>query len=591
MIVELQLTNYRGFQSHTIPFRKTSIIVGPNNAGKSTVIEALRLLSIVSSRFGAVNFNEVPRWLDAPRAYRGFSPSLKGIDFNDKSIFYRLGEPPAEIKAIFDNGVIVNIFIGRDADIFAIVIDDRGKIVTTKGQAQRVQLPSIGILPQVTPISREELLLATDYARRIIPATWSSAHFRNQIHLYREYYNEMKQLVESTWKDLRIVDLEVIGEMPQAQLMLTLYDSSFGTEAGWVGHGLQMWLQTMWFLARSHDNASIILDEPDVYMHADLQRKLIRLLKGLDKQIIVATHSVEIMSEVEPAEILVVNRRSSKSGFADSVPYVQSLIRSIGSVHNLQLARIWNAHKLILVEGPDDVKFLRILHRILFSKSAESFEAIPIIELGGWSGWKHATGYPELLKNAFEENIITYCIFDSDYFTAQAIDERVQEASKKDIKIHIWRKKEMENYFLTPTTVQRIVSREMRKDVEIPSVEYIDSIINVVVDGMKGETVDNISTCIQQSDRKLVAGTAHRMARQKVESLWGTEDGQRSIVCGKDVISRLSEWAQQNYGVTLNGERILKNMTYQEIDQELKQVITAIEKGQPLQPYNNSLPK
>lgn len=384
MIVELQLTNYRGFRSHTIPFRNTSIIVGPNNAGKSTIIEALRLLSIVTSRFGSVNFNEVPRWLDAPRSYRGFSPSLKGIDFNDKSIFYRLGEPPAEVKATFNNGVIVNIYIGRDADVFAVVMDEQGKIITTKGQAQRILLPSIGILPQVTPIQREELLLTTDYARRVIPATWSPSHFRNQIHLYHEYYDEMKRLVETTWKDLRIVDFEIVGDIPQAQLMLTLYDSSFGTEAGWVGHGLQMWLQTMWFLARSHDNASIILDEPDVYMHADLQRKLIRLLKALDKQVIVATHSVEIISEVEPAEILVVNRRSPKSGFADSVPYVQSLIRSIGSVHNLQLARIWSTHKIVLVEGPDDVEYLRIIHRILFPKSPDSFDNIPIVPLGGW---------------------------------------------------------------------------------------------------------------------------------------------------------------------------------------------------------------
>lgn len=584
MISEIQLTNYRGFQNHIIPFRKTSIIVGPNNAGKSTAIEALRLLSIVTSRLGSVNFNDVPRWLSAPRSYRGFSPSLKGIDFNDKSIFYRLGDPPAEIKVVFNDGVTIQIYIGTDADIFAVVMDSEGKVVTTKGQAQRLNLAPISILPQVTPIPREERLLTPDYARQVIPATWSSAHFRNQIYLFREHYDEMKRLVESTWKDLRIVDFEIVGEMPQAQLMLTLYDNNFGTEAGWVGHGLQMWLQTMWFLARARSSESIILDEPDVYMHADLQRKLIRLLKGLDKQIIVATHSVEIMSEVEPSEILVVNRRSQKSGFADSVPYVQSLIKSIGSVHNLQLARIWSAHKLILVEGPDDVVFLRALHHLLFAKSNEPFETIPMIELGGWSGWKHATGYPDLLRNAFDENIATYCLFDSDYFTQEAINERLQEAKKKGIKLHIWTKKEMENYFLVPTAIQRLIAKEMRKGNRSPTVEEIDATIDSIVVAMKDETVDNISTYIQQSDRKLMAGTAHKMARQRVDALWATQDGQRAIVCGKDVISRLSEWAQKEYGVILNGERIIRIMRYHEVNPEIMTVISAIEKSQPFQP-------
>jgi hypothetical protein len=74
------------------------------------------------------------------------------------------------------------------------------------------------------------------------------------------------------------------------------------------------------------------------------------------------------------------------------------------------------------------------------------------------------------------------------------------------------------------------------------------------------------------------------MARQKVERLWNTREGQRSIVCGKDVISRLSDWTQQTYGVILNGERILKRMKYHEIDQEVKEVITAIERAQPFSP-------
>jgi len=121
-----------------------------------------------------------------------------------------------------------------------------------------------------------------------------------------------------------------------------------------------MWLQTMWFLSISDKSDTIILDEPDVYMHADLQRRLIRLLKGRFKQIIVATHSIEIMAEVDAENILVIDKQRRMSKFTTSLPSVQKVINHIGGVHNIQLARLWSAKKFILVEGYD----LNILNRI-----------------------------------------------------------------------------------------------------------------------------------------------------------------------------------------------------------------------------------
>ena len=44
MLRELRLENYRGFSDHSIPFEEVSVLVGRNNAGKSTAVEALRLV-------------------------------------------------------------------------------------------------------------------------------------------------------------------------------------------------------------------------------------------------------------------------------------------------------------------------------------------------------------------------------------------------------------------------------------------------------------------------------------------------------------------------------------------------------------------
>ena len=53
----------------------------------------------------------------------------------------------------------------------------------------------------------------------------------------------------------------------------------FTSEIGYMGSGLQMWLQIIWFICKSAESETVILDEPDVYMHPDLQRSLVKNCK------------------------------------------------------------------------------------------------------------------------------------------------------------------------------------------------------------------------------------------------------------------------------------------------------------------------
>ena len=42
MLKNLRLTDFRGFADHFIPLRDFRVIVGQNNMGKPTIVEALR---------------------------------------------------------------------------------------------------------------------------------------------------------------------------------------------------------------------------------------------------------------------------------------------------------------------------------------------------------------------------------------------------------------------------------------------------------------------------------------------------------------------------------------------------------------------
>lgn len=579
MLIKLQLQNFRCFSDHVIPLHPTTIIVGRNNAGKSTIVEALRLVSIVVSRYQSLNFSDVPTWLDIPKRYRGISPSLKNMGFNFKTVFHRYGEPPAIITATFDTQHTLTIYIGPEGKIHVVIKNPDGTPITTKGNAMKTLLPKVSALPSVAPLNYDEKILTSDYVLSTMSTSLAPLHFRNELNLFYRIFDDFKEFAESSWQDLRILELQGQGELPENDLNLLVQDGNFVAEVGWMGHGLQMWLQTIWFLTRTIDHPTIILDEPDIYMHADLQRKLIRLLRNFNKQIIIATHSIEILSEVEPDEVLIIDRRKKESRFTTSLPAIQQVIDHIGGVHNLQLARLWNSRKCIFIEGKD-ISLLKHFHDTLFSDNQESLEIIPNMPIGGWGGWNYVIGSSIFLRNAGGEEIISYCIFDSDYHTSEEIEKRYDDAKKNKIQLHIWARKEIENYLLIPQAIQRIISNSIPKGSIPPKVDEISEQIDKIALELKDSVFDAMATEYQIQNKAAGLTNANRLARNRINNAWETREGRFSVISGKSTISKLSDWSKTKYGVSFSSARIAKELLRYEIAPEVAAIMSAIETGQ-----------
>jgi predicted ATP-dependent endonuclease of OLD family len=325
---------------------------------------------------------------------------------------------------------------------------------------------------------------------------------------------------------------------------------------------------------------TVILDEPDVYMHPDLQRRLIRFLRLNFKQVIITTHSVEIMSEVDPEEILVVDKRRPKSMFASSLKAVQIIIDKIGSAHNIHLARLWSSRCLILVEG-DDLKILQKFQNILFPKSNHPFDSIPNMPIGGWGGWNYAIGSSMLLENAFGENIITHCILDSDYHAEDEIMERYKVAELHGVNLHIWSRKEIENYLLIPSAIQRLILKRKRKEIEAPTTDEIKEKIIELADGMEEEVLKGFTDEIHIRNRPRGAGAAGAMAIKIVRHEREDQNGIQNKVSGKSLIAKLSEWSKSEFGAQFNVLAIAKEIHPVEVPEEVKEVIDSIEECRP----------
>lgn len=602
MIRELRIRNFRGFEDYTIPLKSVTVIVGRNNAGKSTVVEALSLVSRVVDVYRGANYKNVPDWLDIEGYAKGISPSLKGLDIKTEGIFHRYRRPPASITATFTSREQVRVYLGPDGQVFAVIMDADGHSIYSKKEAHRVDLPRVSILPQVGPLEPDEQVLRKGYVLDSLGTSLTSRHFRNQISvLYKEAYSEFKQLAESTWKGFRLQGLQRSGEFPnEGTLALLVQNEDFVGEIGWMGHGLQMWMQVMWFLAynRSATNQStkrspqqggeeshikhvqtVILDEPDVYMHPDLQRKLVRLIKGRYPQTIIATHSVEMMAEVPPENILMIERSEGRARFASDIPSAQRIIDHIGGVHNLHLARFATARRFLLVEGKD-LKLLKHVQDAFLPHSSESLDTIPNASIGGWGNWKYAIGSGLAIKQATFEGVTTYCILDRDYRTSDQIRRVQVDAKQHGIQLHVWSKKEIENYFIIPSAIQRVIASRIGRDRVPPSVNEVAEAIDQICTSLETSALDDFATEIQNSNKGYTAGKANSVARQELEQRgWGSFEGRISLVSGKEVFARLSEWSSTTLKTSISVEAVARELTASEVPLELQTVLSVIDRG------------
>ena len=72
---------------------------------------------------------------------------------------------------------------------------------------------------------------------------------------------------------------------------------------------------------------------------------------------------------------------------------------------------------------------------------------------------------------------------------------------------------------------------------------------------------------------------ANKIAREELKRRW--EHERLAMVSGKTLVSRLSDWAQKNYGVSIGAMALARAFRTTEIPDEMRAIITSIEDGTP----------
>lgn len=340
-LAKLQIEGLRGFATEqildfAIPTGEygsgITLLVGPNNGGKSTIIEAIRALSLNSEQSFTVGKRN-------QRASDKVSITITGAN-----------ECSWQLKTIESGGSECDLIKNGDP----------------------VPVNSIFVLPSrrfFNPLfskatqSREQYVQSSGF-----PAVRSAAlnSFSYRLFTIQKNREEFDSVLK---KVLDPVPNWTIDQSDGGQYFLK-YDTggSYHNSDG-LGEGLISLFFIIDALYDSEPSNVIVIDEPELSLHPTFQRKLAQLLNeyASDRQIVIATHSpyfVDFSAIVNSAKIARVFSKNFESQIAmlsdQSTQKISGFLSNLNNPHILGLNAkevFFLDENIILVEGQEDVVF------------------------------------------------------------------------------------------------------------------------------------------------------------------------------------------------------------------------------------------
>ncbi len=459
-------------------------------------------------------------------------------------------------------------------------IDMGGPRLTTSSTFRRAFAVKFVIVPTLSALEAEELHVGNETVQRNWVGKLASRVLRN-IWL-RETDLEFERFrteIRATWKTIDLRKPELVKSQPPIVQMF-YSENNRDREVNWAGFGFQAWLQIQTHLRRAEANSILVIDEPDVYLHPDLQRKLLQNIRDSFSQFVVATHSVEIINEAEPREVVAINPENKSGTRVSTDEHYSKLFEYIGSGANADFARIAKAKRVIFVEGTDGRLLRRLAARFGFNSLNDS-SAVPIIKLGGFSRWPLAEHAVWAFKEILGLEIDIFCVFDRDYRSDEEVTAFLDRLNDKSIQAHVLKRKEIENYLLEPGVLCKALAKrlqERKSEIAAPSLERVEELIMGITEVLKDEVFSQRSSKLNKFKKGtgLDEATIIKQAYRNADKIWKTLEGRIEISPGKQVLSDLNYMLQNEFSASLTQVGIVTSFNKENLPSDLHELLQTL---------------
>lgn len=509
-IKKLVLHRFKQFDSTEISLRDgLSLVVGGNNSGKSSILQALAtwqfcktLLEIEKGRKAWVSTEKMQ---GIGMSIVDFTPmhvpSLAHLWTNLKS--QKSGETDGytlKIKVIWDGDLgldkYLEIGLSLANDRLFVKTTDTNltleEVVDAKGNPIDGKVPQIAYLPPFAGVTDRESRLTPAMRGRLIGQGLSGGVIRNALFdLHEVNQAERAKLREGRTK-IKSSDLAVLRKTDPWEILQKTMQEVFGTELKIIpfneryhsylkiecvkgrvendrftkfpnfssrdlmveGSGFLQWL-SVYALALSPEFDVVLLDEPDAHLHTQLQQQLVtqlaRISEAKKKQVLLATHSPELIRSYNHEKILALKSRKGKY-LGKDVDKV-GILAGVGATHTPTLHALMHHKRMIILEAESDERFLRIFAERAGVEWPKNL--IPWYWTGKVSERRQL--FIQLQKDIPELKAIS--IRDRDDEPDETVEANLVDKSfvngTQGFTALKWRRRHIENYLLCPTAIAR----------------------------------------------------------------------------------------------------------------------------------------
>lgn len=389
-IQSVRLRNYRSFADCTVPLRRSSVIIGANNVGKTSLLEAIESVLGIGRRGYGLTEDDLSR--DAPDGAEilidiTIKPDVDDQFTQDEHAVFGLQidvdpenrerlhiQARASIDPVDSSFQVRASFLkGDDSEDGRVTLDHRRALsvigFAAKRDARRELSDSSGLWARITSAAAltseqiEELKVRGEDAGRTIiedllgEAIGTEILASSAANLVGDVLYGGSGTAEIAFSamplDVRqlLRQIEIRLQAPDDGNPRPLMTHSTGTQAV-----LLLALFNAYTEAVKSPVVAISVEEPEVHLYPQSARALAKRLWKLPKQTLLTTHSTDVTDLADPRD-LVVLRRQRTHAVAHSVPegYLSDEeIRDIARRMKSAGSSFVFARAILLAEGPSE---------------------------------------------------------------------------------------------------------------------------------------------------------------------------------------------------------------------------------------------
>jgi predicted ATPase len=488
MISKVTLEYFKKFDKEEFTLGDAIVLAGPNNSGKSTLLQAVSVWNLAVQRWHQERGidKSKSKSKSAPPLRTGFPVSRKdftAIPLRDMDLLWfnrstayskdekadsKPGQPKLATIGIEGRGlgselwqVKVSLRYTSREQIYVKLLDKDDKPLTDlPSGADKTQVVHI---PPFSGIGAEETRYDHGYQNLLIGQGKPGDILHN---LLLEIFNKTPENWRQLKEDIReLFDYEIVDPSyaDHDPFIVVEYRHSASRKAfdlASAGSGFHQVLTLFGFIY-AREASVLLVDEPDAHEHIILQRQVYERLRTVARrrncQLIVSTHSEVILEETSPQQILSFYGRPHTIRVDEERDRVREALRHLSSLDILETEA---GHNILYTEADSDLNILSALAKALAHKSVQFFSHPYHHPLNG-SDPREAKNHFFALK-AICPLIRGILILDRDN---KEIPEH--DISADGLDVVRWQRYEIENYLLVPNAILRYIKNATTAEGEL----------------------------------------------------------------------------------------------------------------------------